>query len=245
MGCILKQGGGLYSRVRVGAVLLAAGEGKRMGGVPKALIELGGVPLINRQLIALSGAGVDEVVVVTGYYHELVEPLVEQFPVRIARNPYPENGQASSVRLGLEALGSNFDAVIMALCDQPLINAQDITQLIAAFKKRQSGEIILPMVGDQRGNPIVISGVAMNQILDAGTNMVCRKFMDSHPEMVEHFQTENEHFILDVDSLEDLVKFEKNTGWKLAIPNLSNNVEGASKNGEPVYRALQRLVTKC
>ena len=69
MGCILKQGGGLYSRVRVGAVLLAAGEGKRMGGVPKALIELGGVPLINRQLIALSGAGVDEVVVVTGHYH--------------------------------------------------------------------------------------------------------------------------------------------------------------------------------
>ena len=57
----MKQGGGLYSRVRVGAILLAAGEGKRMGGVPKALIELQGVPLINRQMIALSGAGVDEV----------------------------------------------------------------------------------------------------------------------------------------------------------------------------------------
>ena len=64
MGCIMKQGGGLYSRVRVGAILLAAGQGSRMGGVPKALIELQGVPLINRQLIALSGAGVDEVVVV-------------------------------------------------------------------------------------------------------------------------------------------------------------------------------------
>ena len=123
MGCIMKQGGGLYSRVRVGAILLAAGEGSRMGGMPKALIELQGVPLINRQLIALSGAGVDEVVVVTGYHHDLVEPLVEQFPVRIARNLNPEQGQASSVRLGLEALGANFDAVIMALCDQPLINS--------------------------------------------------------------------------------------------------------------------------
>jgi len=245
MGCILKQGGGLYSRVRVGAVLLAAGEGKRMGGVPKALIELGGVPLINRQLIALSGAGVDEVVVVTGHYHELVEPLVEQFPVRIARNPHPENGQPSSVRLGLEALGSNFDAVIMALCDQPLINAQDITQLIAAFKKRKSGEIILPEVGDQRGNPIVMSGVAMNQILDAGKNMVCRKFIDSHPEMVDHFQTENEHFIMDVDSLDDLVNFEKKTGWKLSLPNLPNSLVSVEGESEPVYRALQRLVTKC
>ena len=61
MGCLLKQGGGLYARLRVGAVLLAAGEGLRMGGVAKPLITLQGVPLINRQLIALSGAGVDEV----------------------------------------------------------------------------------------------------------------------------------------------------------------------------------------
>jgi len=58
MGCLLKQGG-LHTRVRIGAVLLAAGEGRRMGGVPKALIRLQGVPLINRHLVALSGAGVD------------------------------------------------------------------------------------------------------------------------------------------------------------------------------------------
>ena len=56
MGCLLKQGGGLYARLRVAAVLLAAGEGKRMGGVAKPLITLQGVPLIKRQLIALSGA---------------------------------------------------------------------------------------------------------------------------------------------------------------------------------------------
>jgi molybdenum cofactor cytidylyltransferase len=73
MGCLLKQGGGLYARLRVGAVLLAAGEGLRMGGVAKPLITLQGVPLINRQLIALSGAGVDEVVVVTGYARDAVE----------------------------------------------------------------------------------------------------------------------------------------------------------------------------
>ena len=76
MGCMLKQGGGLYARLRVGAVLLAAGEGSRMGGVPKCLMSLAGVPLINRHLIAMSGAGIDEVVVVTGYYHQQIEPAV-------------------------------------------------------------------------------------------------------------------------------------------------------------------------
>ncbi|MEY4730933.1 MAG: hypothetical protein RL020_2091, partial [Pseudomonadota bacterium] len=48
MGCLLKQGGGLYQRLRVGAVLLAAGEGSRLGGVAKPLLSLQGVPLINR-----------------------------------------------------------------------------------------------------------------------------------------------------------------------------------------------------
>ena len=63
MGCILKGGGGLHSRLAVGAVLLAAGAARRMGGRPKPLLQLGGVPLIRRNLIALSGAGVDEVAV--------------------------------------------------------------------------------------------------------------------------------------------------------------------------------------
>ena len=47
MGCILKGGGGLYSRLVVGAVVLAAGEGRWMGSVPKGLIEIAGVPLIK------------------------------------------------------------------------------------------------------------------------------------------------------------------------------------------------------
>ena len=86
MGCILKGGGGLYSRVAVGAVLLAAGSGSRMGHRPKSLLELGGVPLIRRQLIALSGAGVDEVVVVLGHYADRIEEAVREFPVTLVRN---------------------------------------------------------------------------------------------------------------------------------------------------------------
>jgi molybdenum cofactor cytidylyltransferase len=132
MGCILKGGGGLYSRVVVGAVLLAAGQGSRIGNRPKCLLELGGVPLIRRQLIALSGAGVDEVVVVLGHYADEIEPLLQDFPVTIVRNDAPQLGQISSLRLGLASLTGKLDAVAVALADQPLINAQDITALIAA-----------------------------------------------------------------------------------------------------------------
>jgi len=134
MGCILKGGGGLYSRLAVGAVLLAAGSGSRMGQRPKSLLELGGVPLIRRQLIALSGAGMDEVVVVLGHYAERIEEAVKEFPVTLVRNPDPDAGQVSSLRLGLQALSPKTDAVLVALADQPLINSQDINDLIGLQK---------------------------------------------------------------------------------------------------------------
>ena len=82
MGCLLKANG-LYSRMTVGAVVLAAGAGSRLGGRPKALLELGGVPLILRQLVALSGAGVDEVVVVTGHHAEAIEAADSNAPTTV------------------------------------------------------------------------------------------------------------------------------------------------------------------
>ncbi len=252
MGCILKQGGGLYSRMRVGAVLLAAGQGSRMGNQPKALLNFQGVPLINRHLIALSGAGVDEVIVVTGYYHDRIEPLVEQFPVQIIRNLTPEDGQPSSVRLGIEAIGNKYDAVIMMLCDQPLVNAEDITSLIAAFKKRLKGEVLIPMVQGQRGNPIIFSGSVIERMIADDKNMYCRKFIDQNPGLVDYFETTNDHYIVDIDTLEDIEKFNQKTGLSLSVPVdttivnaqvVSNESTTHSSHSEPAYLALRRKLS--
>jgi molybdenum cofactor cytidylyltransferase len=218
MGCLLKGGGGLYARLRIGAVLLAAGQGTRMGGVAKSLIRLQGVPLINRHLIALSGAGVDEVVVVTGHARDAVEAQVQTFPVTLAHNADFASGQQSSVRLGLSALSGNFDAVIILLADQPLIGATDLTELIAAFKKKPYGNIVMPMVGGQRGNPVVIDAEARAQVLASETNLGCRNLMDRNPDMVFAHQTENTRYITDLDTLEDLSQLAQRTGWKLELP---------------------------
>jgi len=219
MGCLLKGGGGLYARLRIGAVLLAAGEGVRMGGVAKSLIKLQGVPLINRQLIALSGAGVDEVVVVTGHARDAVEAQVQSFPVTLAYNPDYTSGQQSSVRVGLGALSGAFDAVFIVLADQPLIGAADLTELIAAFKKRPSGHVLVPVVNGQRGNPIVLDATARADILASGTNMGCRHLIERQPELVSVHETLNTRFITDLDTQEDLQRLAERTGWKLELPS--------------------------
>ena len=221
MGCQFKQGGGLYARLRIGAVLLAAGEGRRMGGVSKPLIRLQGVPLIRRHLVALSGAGVDEVVVVTGHAREAVEAQVLGFPVTLAHNPAYAEGQQGSVHVGLAALSGSFDAVFVALADQPMIGAGDLTELIGAFKKRPAGHVVVPVVAGERGNPIVLDEVAHAQILASDANLACRHLIERQPELVHVHETANTRFVVDLDTVQDVQALAARTGWRLELPELA------------------------
>ena len=231
MGCILKGNSGLWSRMTVGAVLLAAGAGSRLGHRPKSLLELGGVPLIVRQLVALSGAGVDELVVVLGHHADAISAAIQAFPITVVRNPTPDDGQASSVRLGLAALSPKLDAVIVALADQPLINAQDITALIGAFKKRGGAAMVVPRVTlaggqPQPGNPVIFEAALRDEWLAGAANAACRQWRLAHPDRVHWLDTDNRRFRVDIDTPEDLAQFTASTGHALVWPN--------ALTGEPV-----------
>jgi len=218
MGCLLKGGGGLYPRLIVGAVLLAAGQAERLGGRPKPLLELGGVPLIRRNLIALSGAGVDDVVVVTGHRAEEVEAAVRDFPLTLVRNRDYAQGQMSSVFAGISALAERIDAFVIALADQPLIAAADIVDLISAYKKRAQGSVVVPYVDGRRGNPVVIDAGNRAAILAGGVKFGCRQWIDAHPEQVVRFDTGNRHYLVDVDTPADLERFRAEYGHELRWP---------------------------
>jgi molybdenum cofactor cytidylyltransferase len=220
MGCLLKGGGGLYSRLVVGAVVLAAGAGSRLGHRPKSLLELGGVPLIRRQLIALSGAGVDEVVVVLGHHSAAIEPIIQEFPVTIVHNPDPDAGQVSSLRVGLNALQGKLDAVMVTLADLALINAQDLTALMAAYKQRPEGaQVLIPTVADLPGNPVMFSQTVREQVLSQGANVGCKQWQAEHPEAVHRWVTDNRRYRLDIDSPEDIQALAQATGHQLRWPS--------------------------
>lgn len=222
MGCLLKANG-LYSRMTVGAVLLAAGAGTRLGGRPKALLELGGVPLIVRQLVALSGAGVDEVALVLGHHAEAIEAVVRPFPITLVHNPRPDDGQASSVRVGLQALSPKLDAVIVALADQPLVGTEDVSALIGAFKKRGDAAMVVPRVraGEGEavpGNPVIFDAALRDEWLAGDAKLACRKWRAEHPERVRWFDTDNRRYALDIDTPGDIEHFAVETGHVLRWP---------------------------
>lgn len=204
------------SGLKVGVVLLAAGKGSRMGDVPKCLLALDGVALIRRHLAAMTEAGIDDLVIVTGHYHEQIEPAISGLTARIIRNPEPEEGQQSSVRIGLEALGPGLDLAVVALADQPLVGSAELHELLAAFRRRPAGtQIVYPAVGGQRGNPVAFAGEIVAAMLASGAG---RKFIDTHPELVHVYETGNEAFILDLDTREDLAALQKRAGVTLTLP---------------------------
>ena len=223
MGCMFKANG-LYSRMSVGAVLLAAGAGSRLGGRPKALLQLGGVPLVVRQLIALSGAGVDEVVLVLGHHADAVEAAIAHFPITVVRNPDPARGQVSSVRAGLQALSPKLDSIIVAPADMPLIGEADLVALIGAYRRRGDAAMVVPRVDAGHGapaapgNPVMFDAALREAWMAGAADLACRTWREQNPQQVHWFDTDNRRYRVDIDTADDIAAFEADTGHRLEWP---------------------------
>ena len=198
--------------LRLAILILAAGEGSRLGGYPKALLKKGGDSLLKRFIQSTQSFDPIETLVVTGFYSDQIEAEIKLLkqgvanPITWVKNLQPELGQASSVRLGLESLRSDYDVLTIALCDQPSIASTEIEALLGQFNQRAANqEIILPMVNGQRGNPVLFSRRVINQILSI-PGMVCRPYMNEHPELVKSFTTDNKAYLMDVDTQSDIQK---------------------------------------
>lgn len=202
-------------------MLLAAGAGSRMGHRPKSLLELDGEPLICRQLSALATAGVAEVVLVLGHYAEQIEKAliaVKDCSFTRVLNPDCEAGQISSLRLGLQALSPDISAVLVALADQPLVDADDLGALIQAYEERPAGtQFVQPTVQGLPGNPVLFSAAVRAQILSAGAHVGGQQWKLANPDQVHLWASTNRHYRLDVDTPEDIAALAA-LGHRLSWP---------------------------
>jgi molybdenum cofactor cytidylyltransferase len=170
-----------------------------MGAPNKLLLQVAGRPMIVCGLEAVLAAGFAQVVVVLGHQAEEVGAAIRSLGVTAVFNAQYETGQVSSVRAGLAALRDPTDAVMVCLGDQPLLTTADLRATMAAFARRSHGSVLVPMFGEQRGNPVVLDWASARQTLEQGTNFGCRHFMAENPERVVTWQTGSDHFIRDVD----------------------------------------------
>ena len=188
---------------RLAILLLAAGQGSRLGNIPKALLKKEGIPLIQRFWQEVSPLNAIESISVLGFYADQIKPLAEQYS-QVVINQQADRGHGSSVRLGLESLHTPFDLLVIALIDQPRITQTSLELLINGLEG-QGNEIdaLVPLCQGQRGNPIVMRRRAVLEILNIPAHTP-RQWLDQHPKRVCFYETQQDAFIADVDTLDDI-----------------------------------------
>ena len=139
----------------IAAIVLAAGLSRRMGQ-PKLLLEVGGKPLIRWSVERLRAGGVQDFVVVLGHEAEKIREALGGLPVRFCINKNPEEGQASSIKAGINALQQGTTAALIALGDQPTLAPEVIPRLIDIFKKTGM-LIVVPVYRGAQGNPVLFA----------------------------------------------------------------------------------------
>ena len=191
----------------VSAILLAAGESRRMGEINKLELIVDGIPLLRRTAETLLASNLKEIVVVLGHEADKTRAILEGLPLNFVENEDYREGQMTSVYKGLLSLSKVCDGVMICLSDQPLLQTGDVNVLIEAFGQRSHGSILVPTYQGQRGNPIIFDYEHRQGILNGERNLGCKKLIEKNPEQVSSFEMNNDHVVIDLDTPEQYSAF--------------------------------------
>lgn len=147
---------------KIGAVILAAGESKRMG-YPKMLLPFNGSTMLGCVIDNVTRSEVDKTLIVLGAVREPIIQLAEKFKIEYCYNKNYTEGMLSSVQCGFRNLPEDCSACIVFQGDQPLITPDVINTIIRSYRTSEKG-IIIPLFMKKRGHPILIDIKYRNNI---------------------------------------------------------------------------------
>jgi molybdenum cofactor cytidylyltransferase len=183
------------------AILLAAGESKRMGK-PKQLMPLGQSTILEQAIDNLLNSAVDEIIVVLGHRAEEIRKTIAAKPVKIMVNPNYKEGMSTSIIAGLILTDPQSEAIMLALGDQPSVDSQTINHLIGEFYNHDKG-IAAPTYQGRRGHPIIFAIKYKEKLLELEGDIGGREIIKNHPDDVLEVAVGSESVISDIDTRDD------------------------------------------
>jgi len=184
--------------MKIGAVVLAAGEGRRFGG-NKLLVTVDGEPVITRVLRALDG--IERVVVVGAHVEELMQYLRSEV---VIYNPNYREGMSTSIKLGLRFF-QDYDAVLIVLGDMPLITRETINKIINTY--HEGCTAVIPTHKGLRGNPVLIHRLLFNELMRLRGDVGARELLRDRADVC--YVECGPEVIMDIDTLDDLARIER------------------------------------
>ena len=185
---------------RIGALLLAAGQSRRMGGPNKLLAEIDGIPMVAQIARRLLGSRARPIIAVLGNQADAVDAALGKLPVERARNPDFAAGLSTSLKRGLAALPPDLDGVIVCLGDMPLISGRHLDRLIAAFNPLEGRAIIVPTRRGKRGNPVLWSKRFFPEMAELAGDVGAKHLIGEHAELVAEVEMDDDSVLVDIDT---------------------------------------------
>jgi nicotine blue oxidoreductase len=231
-------------RTKVAGVLLAAGEGSRLGR-PKALVELAGQTLAERGVRLLQAGGADPILIVTGAVPVTPVTPVESGQIRMVHNERWRTGMGSSLCAALLALSetglsetglsetglSEVGAAVVALADQPLVGAAAVARLIAAY--RDGASVAVAAYDGRPRNPVLLAREHWPEILATATgDQGARAFLRSRADLVTLIECGDTGRPDDIDTAEDLERVARLASEHSASENSASENNASENSGQ-------------
>ncbi|MGC1341327.1 MAG: nucleotidyltransferase family protein [Candidatus Binataceae bacterium] len=193
-------------KVRIDAIVLAAGESRRMA-FPKPLLSLGigGDTFIARTLRLILPA-VERVVIVLGAHAERIRTAIPaDARITIVENPGYADGQLSSLKIGLDALAPETSAAMVHLADHPLVTGATYLALAESYR-RTRGPIVIARHAGRRGHPAIFDRLIFPELLAAPLSKGARVVVNATPTRIVYTDVDDPGVALDLDTPEDLAR---------------------------------------
>ena len=185
----------------IGAIILAAGESKRMK-VPKMLLPFHGKTMLEKVIGNVLSSEVFHTLVVLGSNRDEILGSISHLPVSHCYNENYRNGMLSSVQCGFKNLPEGFDAVLVFTGDQPFIEPEVINLVIRSFRETGKG-IVIPVNGNRRGHPMLIGSRYRDVIGNLDDTAGLRSLAEIYKEDLFEVKTNSPGILKDFDTEED------------------------------------------
>jgi molybdenum cofactor cytidylyltransferase len=186
----------------ISAIILAAGESRRMGQ-PKMLLPWGKTTVLGQVISIFKAAGVEDIVVIVGGVREQVEEIVNQQGARSIFNSDFKNGEMlPSLQRGLEAQSPQMQATLIGLGDQPQVQ-EGTVRLVCETYMRTQAQLVVPSHQMRRGHPWLVERSLWSELLAMRPPQSARDFLNRHAEEIQYVQVQTASILADLDTLEE------------------------------------------
>ena len=190
----------------ISAIVVAAGESKRMGQT-KLLLNLEGKAILQRVLDNLCRSQVDEVILVLGHEAERILQTVDTDRVKVVINKNYREGMITSIAQGLMNLNDKVDAFFIVLADQPRVNPEVFNRLIAEFRRvTPQKNIVLPTFRGRRGPPALFGAKYQKEAFRIKGDVGLRQILQEHPDDILAVEMDTDSILQDIDTPDDYQK---------------------------------------